>query len=521
MKRTILSFICCLSFGVITVAQNALTINNVNVKMTGETKLVLRNTQFLNNGNFSADTSTVRITGNGYDEESIIGGDSITHFHNLQVNKTANGTKLWQTIFVDNELRMNSGNLDLNSHDLTLGTANGIIIDEKETSRITGGSGGAVLKTVTLNAPNNVNPGNIGWSLTSADNLGEITIKRGHNTDFSVVSEPNPGGNPGSPNQPNEAVVFPMIDHISRYFEFSQANPALVNVTATFHYFDAELNGLNESLLGFWRQDSSFWFTMPFSTANSSSNTVFTENINLLTRWTLAEEVPVVSLKVLLEGPYSSASGTMRDDLRSSNLIPNKTPYTTSNYDTDIGFGGESISPFILGNTVNDAIVDWVFVELLSPNGSNTKIDSRSGLLQKDGDIVDLDGKSPLTFPNATNGEAYYVVIRHRNHIGIRTAEAILVTNLAADYDFTTDINQILGGTNGIRQLSDGRLALFTGDFDGDGQIQIAGDLNVTITTLGQSGYLFGDFDLNGQVQNTEIQLKLTPNLGRGAQFGY
>ncbi|MEM9258704.1 MAG: hypothetical protein AAGA62_03595, partial [Bacteroidota bacterium] len=145
----------------------------------------------------------------------------------------------------------------------------------------------------------------------------------------------------------------------------------------------------------------------------------------------------------------------------------------------------------------------------------------RPALLLADGRIVDVDGSSPMavTSLRSTN---YFIALKHRNHLGVMTANGITFPEPGpVTFDFTTNSNLILGGTNGIRLLPNGNLALFTGDFNGDGQIQIAGDLNGMIPFLGQSGYLPADFDLNGQVQNTEIQLKLTPNLGRGAQFGY
>jgi hypothetical protein len=44
-------------------------------------------------------------------------------------------------------------------------------------------------------------------------------------------------------------------------------------------------------------------------------------------------------------------------------------------------------------------------------------VQRRAGLIQRDGDIVDLDGVSPLTFTGGASGN-YYVTVRHRNHLG-------------------------------------------------------------------------------------------------------
>ena len=53
--------------------------------------------------------------------------------------------------------------------------------------------------------------------------------------------------------------------------------------------------------------------------------------------------------------------------------------------------------------TGSDAIVDWVFVELRNASG-NTVVDSRAALLQRDGDVVDVDGVSPLRFTQVDPG---------------------------------------------------------------------------------------------------------------------
>ncbi|MEM1356899.1 MAG: hypothetical protein AAGF89_01805 [Bacteroidota bacterium] len=499
MKANILLFF--LLYGMVGVrAQNTLRIDQATLRVTGPTKLVLQNTQFRNGGTFVADTSTVIILGDGTDVQSAIGGDSISTFYNLEINKTANGSQLQQVVRVENELRMTAGNLDLNGQTLTLGEATGRIVGEAETSRITGPTGGFVTKTVTLNAPTGVNPGNIGCSLTSTDDLGTLTIRRGH------VPQELSGNTQG----------------IARYFEFDPPDTVELNVTAQLQYFDAELNGVPENALDFWRNDANFWFNPPSTGTDATANTVDVDGINLLTRWTLGPATPKLSLRVLLEGAYDPATFTMRDDLRTTNNLPTQTPYAASaGYDYGAGSGTETILPIVFAKSTDDAIVDWVFVELRSAVAGNPVVTARAALLQRDGDVVELDGQSPLSFPGADAGAAFFLTVRHRNHLGIRSQNTFTASATPLAFDFTTNGGLVLGGTNGIKLLNDGSFALFAGDFDGDGQIQLANDLNGAIPTLGQSGYLPGDFDLNGQVQNTEIQLRLTPNLGRGAQFNY
>jgi len=49
-------------------------------------------------------------------------------------------------------------------------------------------------------------------------------------------------------------------------------------------------------------------------------------------------------------------------------------------------------------------------------------------LLQRDGDIVEVDGVSPVSF-TLPNGD-YYVAIRHRNHLGAMTAQPITLSDV-------------------------------------------------------------------------------------------
>ncbi len=143
---------------------------------------------------------------------------------------------------------------------------------------------------------------------------------------------------------------------------------------------------------------------------------------------------------------------------------------------------------------------------------------TRSALLQRDGDVVDVDGVSPVAFADLP-ADDYYLVVKHRNHLGVMSAAPIAFSSTPTVVDFTSDLNQTFGGVNGIAELRDGRWGMYSGDFDHSGQIQNT-DFNAMTITIGNSGYVAGDMDLNGQVQNTDLQLKLIPNIGKGQAFG-
>ncbi|MBK8497475.1 MAG: hypothetical protein IPL52_01335 [Flavobacteriales bacterium] len=135
----------------------------------------------------------------------------------------------------------------------------------------------------------------------------------------------------------------------------------------------------------------------------------------------------VVAATVLLEGAYDPASGLMRDDLRAAGLLPLTEPYTGLGFTVadNIEFpsiaGGDTTTAAVLDVTGPDAIVDWVVLELRSPETQDAvQKSTRFVLLQRDGDIVEPDGVSPVRFP--IPWAFYRLSVLHRNHMGILEA---------------------------------------------------------------------------------------------------
>lgn len=129
-----------------------------------------------------------------------------------------------------------------------------------------------------------------------------------------------------------------------------------------------------------------------------------------------------VTLKVFLKGAYNPTDGLMQDNLRSQGLIPLLQPYGKGAYADIPHLGPDEITTSdVLAVTGNNAIVDWVSVELRDKNNPASILASRSGLIQRDGDIVDVDGVSCLRLMNISNN-SYYIAIRHRNHLAAMSA---------------------------------------------------------------------------------------------------
>ena len=128
-------------------------------------------------------------------------------------------------------------------------------------------------------------------------------------------------------------------------------------------------------------------------------------------------------LKALLQMPVLQiqSDSLMSDALRVGNngvsLIPLNPPTVVpfNQIITPVG----PISPSVLtaGNGGPDSIVDWVMVELRFDTNMCARVDARAALIQRDGDVVDVDGTSPVAFSSVPIGN-YYVILRHRNHLG-------------------------------------------------------------------------------------------------------
>jgi hypothetical protein len=195
----------------------------------------------------------------------------------------------------------------------------------------------------------------------------------------------------------------------------------------------------------------------------------------------------LLAIKAILHGAYSSSTGMMRDDLRVAGIIPTSDPYPALGYvHKGNGAAFSTLNASVFATTGADAIVDWVFVELRNPN--TTAVATRSALIQRDGDVVALDGVSALNFSEVT-GAQYFVVVRHRNHLGVMTANVVTLSATPTPVDFTTGV-----GVHGVnpQMMLGGKHMLWSGNANGNKQVIQAGPGNdtnsVLIRVLGHPG---------------------------------
>jgi len=164
-------------------------------------------------------------------------------------------------------------------------------------------------------------------------------------------------------------------------------------------------------------------------------------------------------------------------------------------------------------------VVDWVLLELRSELDASLILSRRAAFIKSNGMIVDTDGISQVKFPGMNSGN-YYLVIRHRNHLPIMSANPVnLNTTNSLLYDFTTDQAQAYGNSP-MKSLGDGNYAMRSGDAGADGDVDYPMDILVEwAPILGYDGYLPGDMNLNGTVDYIgDILDEWAPNLGFSSQ---
>ncbi|MFZ1686406.1 MAG: PQQ-dependent sugar dehydrogenase [Flavobacteriales bacterium] len=216
-----------------------------------------------------------------------------------------------------------------------------------------------------------------------------------------------------------------------------------------------------------------------------------------------------VSPKVNLEGPYNTGTGLMHDALRTASLIPLTEPYTALGYPQVARGGGETVAQSVLSITGNNAVVDWVRVELRPAAQPTLIAATRQGLLQRDGDVVSASGSGPLSFTVGSGN--YYVVVRHRNHLGAMTAAPVSLSTTTSVVDFLSS-STLTYGTN-ARRVVGSTLALWAGNTTGNDRLQYTGtgnDRDPILTAIGGTlptntvtGYRSEDVTMDGVTKYT------------------
>lgn len=187
----------------------------------------------------------------------------------------------------------------------------------------------------------------------------------------------------------------------------------------------------------------------------------------------LKADVIRLQIRVMLQGAYDSNSKLMRDTLRSKGTLPLETPYQAPAVPET---GSKTMASAILNTSGNDAPVDWVFVELRDPTTPTTVKARLTGLVQRDGDMVDAQtGENTFLLLGVEPGN-YFVSAHHRNHLGTMGAAALALGGTPVMVDFSQASTATYG--DNARAMAAGTALLWAGNTNGDAQIISQGPAN-------------------------------------------
>jgi hypothetical protein len=255
-------------------AQSTMKVSaGTTIKTSGGVSVVLSDMDLESDGSINQASGDGGFKFNGT-QGSAIKGNSMPVIGILEVNKTDGGKLLLnRNISINSSLNFISGQLDLNGYNITMNSS-AMIAGESENNRVIGSAGGFVEITMNMNSPNSINAGNLGAFITSASNLGAVTIRRGH------ASHSGAG----------------LAASTNRYYEIIPSNNSNLNATVRLKYFDAELNGQNENSLVIYQSpdDGINWNNISRTGNSTNSNYVEKSGVASLFLQTLANDNTVV-----------------------------------------------------------------------------------------------------------------------------------------------------------------------------------------------------------------------------------
>lgn len=337
----------------LTLSAQTFVVNSGSFSVKGNTYLILNETSLINNGNFLADeTTNMVMTGTSYNLE--IGGGSLINAANLTLGSDCN---LNAPLDLKGDLTMASGILNLNNN-LIIG---GKIIGEREESRISTLGSSEIITTVSLVANQPINPGNLGITITPANDYNSVEFRRGH-----------------------QSISNGTIQSINRYYTLPELNEP---TTLKFSYFDAELNGLSEENLVLMGEQESSWTTLQSASGNISDNLYTGISQKFMRRISLFEGTE--SLTIDIPTGFSPNSDGVNDFfvLPGIENFPNNrltiinqwgdVLFEASPYQND--WGGETESGVI--KTKNQILLDGTYFYFFYPDKNDKQI-VKSGFVE-------------------------------------------------------------------------------------------------------------------------------------------
>ncbi len=219
----------------------------------------------------------------------------------------------------------------------------------------------------------------------------------------------------------------------------------------------------------------------------------------------------VLDVKTFLEGPFYFSQ--MIPYLNLAGLLPFNQPFNVSPWNYT---GNESVSEI-----PEDDIVDWILLDFRDAVDAETAaigmpVKRMAAFIKTDGSIVGTDGINPPRI-NLNFKHNLFLVINHRNHLGIMNNTALQENNGIFHYDFSTGFEKYYGGKNGCMEIGYNIWGMASSDADVNGQIDNKDKNDAWTIQNGNSGYLSADFNMDGEVNQQDIDNHWKNNAGHSS----
>lgn len=213
---------------------------------------------------------------------------------------------------------------------------------------------------------------------------------------------------------------------------------------------------------------------------------------------------------VWLDGAYNPQTNSMNTGMNTEQYVlpgqvntPGGQPYDPAPWNHN---GTEGLY-YANGNYPTD-VVDWLLVSLRTSPQANSTIAQSAVLLRSNGMMMQIE---PFRLSERTTG-AFYIVVEHRNHMGIMSANPVSINNGVLTYDFRNTDTYKNSTSYGQRQLESGVWGMYGGDADQLSDVQsydINGSDKVPYSADNGDFYIYSnaDFNLDGDVSGGDKEV--------------
>ena len=250
--------------------------------------------------------------------------------------------------------------------------------------------------------------------------------------------------------------------------------------------------------------DSAASLTVTSKATSSSSNSITINSIALPYSWNgLTFNAAGTQTAHLTNAAGCDSAATLTLQVNAASATLNVTAFLQGLY---LGGGIMTAAPFNVDGVSSATVADTITIELHDTTSSHNLIATSKS-------TVSTTGNVSCNFSGTLLGNAYYVVIKHRNSIATWSTNPVVLTQ-SNNYDFSNAANKAYGSN--MANDGNGVFLIFTGDINQDGSVDFSDypDLDIS-SNNGDLGYYATDLNGDASVDFSDYPLlDINSNLG-------